>query len=104
MPKKLFQIVISLIVIFNAFSCTTKVPEYIYVEPPKIELPEVYEYVSDNLVEKLNENPPVIMEPQTVNDLLENMAVYKSYYNGERQVREGLENYIHEIKKIIEGD
>lgn len=102
MLRKSFQILTSLIVILSVLaSCTTREPEYFYIEQLPIELPLVDGYLSADAMALINMEPQVITEPVTVNDLLYDLSVYKEYYEAEHEIRISLEKYIKDINMII---
>lgn len=102
MRRKFFQIITSLIAIMGVFvSCTTRVPEYFYIEQRPPEIPKIEEYMSPEALSIVNMEPEIIEEPETVNDILYDLAVYKEYYEAEHQIRTSLERYIKDINSIL---
>ena len=103
MLRKFFQIATSLIVIASVLvSCTTRVPEYVYDDPIPLEVPDLMDYIPSEAMALANMRPDIITSPETVNDLIYNMAEYKRYYESEHEIRISLEKYIKNLKKILE--
>lgn len=102
MLRKLCSIMISVIAIIGVLSsCTTRVPEFIYLDPPTLSLPNLENYLPSDAVTTANTVPEIVEDPETVNDVIYNMGVYKAYYEAEHDIRISLQNYIKDINKIV---
>ena len=103
MPRKflrnLIQIASSLLVILSVVSCTS--PEYIFVEPEPILIPDITDFIDSNTYEKVHEYPDIIEEPQNVNDLLYNISGYRNAYLISHEYGNALENYIDAVREAI---
>ena len=80
-------------------SCATPT-EYIYVYPDPVELPGIEQVISPELRERINKPLDLVMEPETVGDLLNNMQEYQQGYLLMREYSSALEEFIDEIITI----
>lgn len=80
-------------------SCVTP-REYVYVYPDPIELPGIDSVISKDLRDRIEEPLNLVMEPETVGDLLNNMHEYQQGYLLFREYSEALEEFIDEIIAI----
>ena len=93
------QIASSILVIVSVVSCTS--PEYVFVEPESLTIPTVEEFVDADTLKFVHMDPPVVEEPQTVNDLLTNIAAYRDAYLISRTYWDALEDYIDAVRIAV---
>lgn len=80
-------------------SCQTP-PEYIVVNPDPAELPTLEEAISAELRARVMEPLDLVMEPQTVGDILHNMEEYQQGYLLMKSYSTALEEYVDDIITI----
>ena len=98
----LAKISTSLIVILSAISCASPI-KYVYVRPGELDLPPIEEVIPEEIMVIAHTDPEVIEEPQTVDDLLYNIAAYNSAYGFQKEYSSALEKYITRVFSIIGG-
>lgn len=97
------RILWTIIAISLLSGCSTPY-EYVYVYPDPVRLPTIEEAISPDIQERLDEPLDLVMEPETVGDILKNMAEYQQAYILYHEYSDALEEYINRIISIHNGD